>query len=177
MKRLILSLAGVLGAILLAPTPYTATAAPSPAPSAQATAPSPLVGCAVKATSHTGDVTTTKCLEKTVAPQLISPHAQVLPGYGQACVYGNGPFNSAAWQSGWGGCLNTGSWPLGASINDQASSWAVGPCTSATFYANGVGTSPWVNVQNTSSGWIGSNFPLGNVPNDSVSAVVVWTIC
>jgi hypothetical protein len=78
-------------------------------------------------------------------------------------IYQNGPFLAS---SGWVDCITGyGLFNIPTAYNDQASSWA--SCANGTFYVDsgGKGTSaPFGDLK-----W--GNFPLGNVPNDSLSSV------
>ncbi len=124
--------------------------------------------CPVKViTKQTGTLISYTCLDRrgqVLSKGHLSPQSSVY-GYCNLGIYGNGPFPPT---SGWFLCVTgSGKFNIPQAYNDQASSWA--SCAAGTFYVD--------SNQRGGSGSFGDlkdgNFPLGNVPNDSMSS---WTL-
>lgn len=164
-------------AALLSGSSQAGTASAATIPSAKAGhVMTSLPGCAVtsgpKVGSNSGRVClmTIAQLEKATG-SVVKPASVITDG----CFfrfYQNGPYGSAAWANGWWHCVNAvaenGDYYVPSWLNDQASAWD--SCTDGYFYANQPGTSPGYPFPAGTHG----NFPLGPVPNDSLSSAIVY---
>ncbi len=162
----------------------------SPANAQSTTTTAPLAGCnTVEVTLHGTGAPASTCLDS--KPGVVSPQvfARVCKGDGSdLIIYWNGPIDVAhgIFPSGpklcirGNGTLNLAvTQPDGRNWNDKASAWWAG-CSNGEFWLNAGHNWPWEG--STFDGGNGTfapsgNFPYGNVGNDQLSQVELYSNC